>query len=381
MLLRDRLRASDRRGQAMVEFALVLPILVLLLVLAVDFGRVFFQWVGVSNASRIAANYAARNPDAWDSTPDAGSQNEYRLLVARDLNPLNCLAPDDTEYDATDVPNPTFTGFEVGDQTSATIQCRFSVLTPIAALFVGGQTFTVTAESTFTVNGGRISGIPVGVVPPAGGTGSTPCADSIVPNLVNKTVEEAQAIWTSRFTGAFITNPGTALPEDVVTSQSTSPTAAPGACVSATTSVTVNTTTVVACDPGEARVPSLIDLTVAAARVKWTDAGFTGQFYPATGSDAEIVTSQNVSTADGPGDCAPTTALVTVGSEPAVDYCIAAQLNGSTKAQAQAQYTGAGFTGTIKFTGPGSGTVSGQKLTGGATYPCSSNEDVKLSNK
>ena len=29
----------------MVEFALVLPILALLLVLAVDFGRVFFGWV------------------------------------------------------------------------------------------------------------------------------------------------------------------------------------------------------------------------------------------------------------------------------------------------------------------------------------------------
>ncbi|HEX7069349.1 MAG TPA: TadE/TadG family type IV pilus assembly protein [Rhodothermales bacterium] len=381
MSFRDRLDATDRRGQAMVEFALVLPILVLLLVLAVDFGRVFFQWVGVSNASRIAANYAARNPDAWDSTPDVASQNEYRLLVARDLNPLNCLAPDDTEYDATDVPNPTFTGYEVGDQTSASIQCRFSVLTPIAALFVGGQTFTVTAESTFTVNGGRISGIPVGVVPPEGGTGGTPCADVVVPNLVNKTIEEAEALWSSRFSGAFTTSPPGALPDDVVASQTTTPASSPGACVLSSMSVTVTYVTATACDPGEARIPSLIDLTVAAARTKWSDAGFTGQFYPATGLDSEVVTSQNVSSGDDPGECAPTSALVTVGSEPAVDYCVAAQLTGSTKAQAQAAYTGAGFTGTIKFTGPASGVVTGQKLTGGATYPCSSNEDLKLSNK
>ena len=48
------------RGQGMVEFALVLPLLVVLLVMAIDFGRVFFQWVGVTNASRIGANYQYR---------------------------------------------------------------------------------------------------------------------------------------------------------------------------------------------------------------------------------------------------------------------------------------------------------------------------------
>ena len=48
-----------RRGQAMVEFALVLPLLVLLLVMAIDFGRVFFGWVALQNATRIAADYAA----------------------------------------------------------------------------------------------------------------------------------------------------------------------------------------------------------------------------------------------------------------------------------------------------------------------------------
>lgn len=381
MPIRDGQENTERRGQAMVEFALILPILVLLLVLAVDFGRVFFQWVGVSNASRIAANYAARNPDAWDATPDVASQNEYRLLVARDLNPLNCLAPDDTEYDAADVPNPTFTGYEVGDQTSASIECRFSVLTPIAALFVGGQTFTVTAESTFTVNGGRIAGIPVGVVPPEGGTAGTPCADVVVPNLVNRTIEEAEALWSSRFTGMFTTSPPGALPDDVVTGQTTSPPSTPGDCVAASMSVTVTYVTATACGAGEARVPNLIDLTVSGARAEWTEAGFTGQFYPPTGSDDEIVTSQSISSADDPGECAPITALVTVGSEPAVDYCVAALLTGSTKAQAQAAYGAAGFTGTIKFTGPGSGIVTGQKLTAGLTYPCSADEDLKLSNK
>jgi Flp pilus assembly protein TadG len=359
----------------MVEFALVLPILVLLLVLAVDFGRVFFQWVGVTNATRIAANYAARNPDAWDSTPDTISQDEYRTLTARDLNPLNCLALNNTEVDKTDIPNPTFTGFELGDQTTVTLQCRFRVLTPIASFFVGGDLFTVSADSTFTVNGGRIAGVPVGNVPPV--TGTPPCAQRIVPNLVDKTVEEAEAVWTARFTGAF-TAPVGALPEDIVTGQTTTPAAAVGACVAATTSVTVTSETATTCLASEALVPSLVDMVMSDARDAWTDAGFTGAFLPATGLDDEIVTSQDVSSGHDPGECAPISALVAVGSEPTTDYCVAELLTGLSKSAAAAKYTGAGFTGDFKSTGNPSGTVTGQKLVAGQTVPCASDEDVKL---
>ncbi len=365
---------GSSRGQGMVEFALVLPILVVLLILAIDFGRVFFQWVGVSNASRIGANYAARNPDAWGLNPDLAAQDEYRLLVARDLNPLNCLANDGTEVDAPDIPDPVFAGQEVGDQVTVTLQCHFQVLTPVASMLVGGDLFTVTAGSTFTVNGGRIEGIPVGVVPPAPST--TPCAQVLVPNLANRTVEEAEALWTSRFTGAF-TAPSGALPDDLVLEQTTTPTSNPGDCVAATMSVTVTVGTVTACVSGQSRVPNLVSLTVAAARTEWTDRGFTGEFYPPTGSDAEVVTSQSVSSGDVPGQCAPSSASVTVGSDPVTAYCVAELLIGMTKAAAQALYS-VHFTGTFKSSGPPAGTVTGQMLTAGQTVPCSSDEDVRL---
>jgi Flp pilus assembly protein TadG len=370
-------RKPARRGQGMVEFALILPILVVLLVLAVDFGRVFFQWVGVTNATRIAANYAARNPDAWDLTPDLVSQAEYRTLVARDLNPLNCLALNNTEVDASDIPNPTFTGFEIGDQTTAQLQCRFRVLTPVASLIIGGDLFTVTADSTFTVNGGRIEGIPVGVVPSIPPT--IPCSQVTVPDLAHRSVEEAEDLWTSKFTGAFTAPPG-ALPDDEVLTQITAPPSNPGDCVAATTSVEVTVGTATTCAAGEEKVPNLVALTVGAARTKWTDEGFTGAFL-AAGADDEVVTSQSVSSGDTAGQCAPLSSLVTVGSDPVVAFCIARQLNGMTKAAAQAEYLDAEFTGNFKSTGPGSGTVTGQKLTGGQPYPCSSDEDVKLSNK
>src|SRR5262245_51647344 len=64
---RLRLRAllsgrRSRRGQSVVEFALILPVFVFLLLMAIDFGRLFFSYVQVTNAAREGAAYAAAAP-------------------------------------------------------------------------------------------------------------------------------------------------------------------------------------------------------------------------------------------------------------------------------------------------------------------------------
>ena len=46
----------------MVEFAIILPVFLLLLLMAIDFGRVFFSTIQLSNAVREAADYGANNP-------------------------------------------------------------------------------------------------------------------------------------------------------------------------------------------------------------------------------------------------------------------------------------------------------------------------------
>ena len=66
MTLPFRRRHSNARGQALVEMAIMLPVLILLLMLAIDFGRVFFGWVGLNNAVRIAAIEAGFNPQGWN---------------------------------------------------------------------------------------------------------------------------------------------------------------------------------------------------------------------------------------------------------------------------------------------------------------------------
>lgn len=60
---RGRKQAPRRRlGQSLVEFALVLPVLLFLVVIAIDFGRLFFTYVAIHSAAREAANYAASSP-------------------------------------------------------------------------------------------------------------------------------------------------------------------------------------------------------------------------------------------------------------------------------------------------------------------------------
>ena len=64
-----RMRKSEK-GQAMVEMALVLPILLLLIGGIMDFGWLFYHQLSLANAAREGARYAVihfhTSPDYWD---------------------------------------------------------------------------------------------------------------------------------------------------------------------------------------------------------------------------------------------------------------------------------------------------------------------------
>src|SRR5690554_6072897 len=57
-------RSRGRRGQTMAEFALTLPILLLLMFGVIEFARIFHAWVTLQNAARAAARYAVTG--RWD---------------------------------------------------------------------------------------------------------------------------------------------------------------------------------------------------------------------------------------------------------------------------------------------------------------------------
>ena len=85
---------SERsRGQALAEFALLLPVLLLLMFMAVDFGRLFFSYIAINNAAREATYYAAAHAadDDFDlatyeaAVAEAGEQRRtYKPRGARE---------------------------------------------------------------------------------------------------------------------------------------------------------------------------------------------------------------------------------------------------------------------------------------------------------
>jgi Flp pilus assembly protein TadG len=60
----QRRRARGERGTSLVEFAMVAPLLVVLLFAIADFGRAFQTWITLTNAAREGARLGATGADA-----------------------------------------------------------------------------------------------------------------------------------------------------------------------------------------------------------------------------------------------------------------------------------------------------------------------------
>jgi hypothetical protein len=52
-------KSMDTRGQALIEVAFIIPVLLFLMILAIDFGGFFYAWITVANAARAGAQYGA----------------------------------------------------------------------------------------------------------------------------------------------------------------------------------------------------------------------------------------------------------------------------------------------------------------------------------
>ncbi len=60
--------ARRQRGLAAVEFSIVGLVLVLLLVVAADYGRIFAASIAVTNAARAGAQYGIQSASTWTNT-------------------------------------------------------------------------------------------------------------------------------------------------------------------------------------------------------------------------------------------------------------------------------------------------------------------------
>jgi hypothetical protein len=94
MFLRNRLSERNPRGQALVETALILPIIVLILLLGIDLGRVFFVTIDLRNAAHEATMLGGTVPEATcDQIKETVDRQMGRIGAANDAV---CGAPGTT---------------------------------------------------------------------------------------------------------------------------------------------------------------------------------------------------------------------------------------------------------------------------------------------
>jgi len=150
----------DAHGQSLVEFSIVLPVLMLIMLVAIDFGRVYLGWVNSQNMARLAANYAANNAVKLQAG-DADTENEYQALVTTNARATNCRLWDPaTKTVLATAPYPTFidvngngVATDIGDRVEVAFDCRFQVITPGISQILGSA-INVTASSLFPIKQG-----------------------------------------------------------------------------------------------------------------------------------------------------------------------------------------------------------------------------------
>lgn len=132
---RLRRKAADARGQSVVELALLLPVLMLILVGAIDLGRLVQAEVVVNNAARVGAQYA--------SVQGVGDTTAIRNQVLAEMTQLQGIAGS----------NPGIaisSGLDNESMTKAmvTVTYRFQPVARIPAL---PTVYTLTNTSTMRV--------------------------------------------------------------------------------------------------------------------------------------------------------------------------------------------------------------------------------------
>jgi Flp pilus assembly protein TadG len=135
-----RSRASwvSERGAELVEFAIVLPVMLLIVMAIVDFGFMFQRYVVLTNAAMEGARVAVLPGYSTTDVQDRVRAYAAGGGIAGNVTPT-----------VVDVSLPAPTGTWPGKEVTVTHDYGFNYLGPIAALFGGGsRTVTLTARST-----------------------------------------------------------------------------------------------------------------------------------------------------------------------------------------------------------------------------------------
>lgn len=135
-------RLHEHGGQGLVEFALALPVLLLILLGLADFGRAFYYTTAISNAARAGAEYAAKNAGAGATATTIGYKvcNETGFVAYSATATCPGLS-------VTVVPSPPISG---GPDVTVTVTYNFELISSyLVGRIVGGGPIPLRAQAAF----------------------------------------------------------------------------------------------------------------------------------------------------------------------------------------------------------------------------------------
>jgi PKD repeat protein len=178
-----RLRRRPRsRGQSLVEFALVLPLLLVFLATVLDLGRIYYANISLLNAAREGAFQASKTPGSYaDGQPCNTTTN---LVVCRvqleSKGSMVQIAAADIDMTCSKTGCP----LEANSTVRVEVQGQFHLITPILGFIFGGQTIDMESSATQQIEYYPTGGVetvppdPVAIFTASDTTGEAPFAIS-----------------------------------------------------------------------------------------------------------------------------------------------------------------------------------------------------------
>jgi Flp pilus assembly protein TadG len=181
------------RGQALVELAIILPVLLLFLLGAIDLGRVWHSQITVENAAREGAMEAAMAPTSYhagqpcDGPEDEATDSTGNRVMCRILNEVSGTLINVVPADVSVACSAACVAGTTSSPNRVTVEVtgHFSLLTPFMAVFTGGQNITLTGSAVATIamaptNAGVASATPTPALTPTPTPSPTPSSNPSV---------------------------------------------------------------------------------------------------------------------------------------------------------------------------------------------------------
>lgn len=185
------------RGQALAEFALLLPVFFLIVAGTLDLGRVFYAQISLTNAAREGAVQAADTPSSFQAGQPCDTDSNLVmcrvLLEAKDS--FVDVEPADVSLECV----PADCARAVGNTVTVTVQGSFVLLTPLLNAVFGGQTLSLSGSATAQVEvfTAAPSPSPTATPSPDPSAATSPSATPECvspPNIIGWVPEEADAL-------------------------------------------------------------------------------------------------------------------------------------------------------------------------------------------